>query len=109
MKTALIAGLIALTPTLAFAEAKLDKWQKSALQLVKKEKQVTEAKWRDPKENVLWVEVASDGSSRDGFAQYLCMVLMDAGAPENVLKTVWLYDKTGYVSGQSALGMAACR
>ncbi|MCM0751174.1 hypothetical protein DEA98_06820 [Brucella pseudogrignonensis] len=38
MKTALIAGLIALTPTLAFAEAELADWQKTGLETIKEEK-----------------------------------------------------------------------
>ncbi|QGA56178.1 hypothetical protein [Brucella sp. 2280] len=110
MKTALIAGLLALTPTLAFAEAELADWQKSALTTVKREKGIIDAKWRSPQNNMLWVSVQPDGSRRDGLAETICLLLTTTpGAPEGELKTVWIFDPAGYVRGQPSMGETACR
>ncbi len=109
MKVLALATAVALTATAAQA-ATLQKWQKKALKDVKAEKTVLDAKWRMPETNVLWVAMAPDGGSRDGFADYLCMVLADSGAPEGDLKTVFIYDPSTYEAGAgSAMGMAACR
>lgn len=94
----------------AFAAQKLKPWQAKALELIKKEKKVVKAKWRRPGANVLHVAMQSDGSRRDGFAQYLCMVLPDAGAPKGELKTIFIYDPAAYKSDSgSTMGLAACR
>lgn len=86
------------------------KWQKKALNLVKEEPKVLDAKWRDTQTNVLWVAMEPDGTPRDGFAQMLCMTFIKAGAPEGDLKTIWIYDRRGFADGgQKAMGMAACR
>jgi len=94
----------------AFAAQKLKPWQTKALKLIKKEKKVVKAKWRSPGANVLYVALQPDGTSRNGFAQYLCMVLPDAGAPKGELKSIFIYDPETYESGGgSVMGMAACR
>ncbi|WP_321383596.1 hypothetical protein [Rhizobium sp.] len=93
----------------ASADVKLKPWQSKALKAVKSEKKVVDAKWRSPENNMLWVAMQPDGSLRDGFAQYLCLVPMNAGAPEGDLKTVWIYDPANFESGIQKMGMAACR
>lgn len=99
----------------AAAAEKLKPWQEKALKLVKQEKRVLDAFWRMPSRNVLYVAMQPDGGRKDGFAEYLCMLLADAGAPKGQMKMVQIYDpatfrayreKTG--SGRS-MGMAACR
>lgn len=88
----------------------LKPWQIRAATMVQAEKKVLAAKWRDPVMNVLHVAVQPNGSRREGFAQYLCMLLPDAGAPQGVLKTIFIYDPASYKSGSgSAMGIAACR
>lgn len=89
--------------------ADLAPWQTKALKLVKAEKTVVDAKWRMADQNVLWVAMQPDGSSRDGFAQYLCMTLNDAGAPTGTLKTIFVYDPESFKSSGRQMGMAACR
>jgi len=108
-------GIIAALALPATAAEDLKPWQKKALELVKKEKKVLDAFWRMPSRNILFIAMKPDGSRKDGFAQYVCMLLADAGAPKGELKMVEVHDpatfrayreKTG--SGGS-MGMAACR
>lgn len=102
---AIIAAAIA---TMIANTAVAADWQTGALKEVKSEKTVLDAKWRMPSENVLWVSMAADGSSRDGFAEYLCGILSDTG-PSDALKTVWIYDPATYKNGGNPMGKAACR
>lgn len=108
-KFALSALIVTAAGSTAFSAAKLNTWQVKALKIVKNEKKVLDANWRAPENNVLYVSMAPDGSRRDGFAQYLCMVFAKAGAPEGELKTVFIYDPVNYESGNQWMGMAACR
>lgn len=105
MKSLIAAILVVATPLAAHAAAD---WQRKALSAVKAEKTVLDAKWRMPNQNVLWVAMAADGSSRDGFAEYLCEVITEA-APDGSLKTVWIYDPASYKAGGTAMGKAACK
>lgn len=93
----------------AFAQGTLNPWQVKALKAVKSEKSVVDARWRMPETNVLWISMQPDGSSRDGFAQYICILLVKAGAPEGDLKTVWIYDPDAFETGGKEMGIAACR
>ena len=116
MRRMMLACLLAVVLALPAAAAeKLQPWQEKALKLVKQEKKVLDAFWRMPSRNVLYVAMQPDGGRKDGFAEYLCMLLADAGAPKGQMKMVQIYDpatfrayreKTG--SGRS-MGMAACR
>ena len=110
MKTvcAISLALVAFTQT-AVAEDAPQPWQAKALKTVKQEKKVIDARWRSAESNMLWVAVQPDGSNRDGFAQYLCMIFNKAGAPEGELKTVWIYDPASFEDGGKQIGMAACR
>lgn len=109
MKPMILATLFLSAAVPALAETKPVKWQVAALKSVKAEKSVLAARWRMPETNVLWVSVAADGSRRDGFAEYLCMLFDDAGAPADELKTIFIYDPAGYKDGAREIGMAACR
>ena len=108
-----VAVSLAVVP--AQAKQKLQPWQKKALALVKQEKKVLDAFWRDPAHNVLFVAMKPDGTSRDGFAQYLCMQLKSAGAPEGKLNSVFIYDPETYrkyvekTGSGSKMGWAFCR
>lgn len=108
IKTLVLALAAAISVTSAQA-ATLQKWQTKALKQVKAEKTVIDARWRAPESNVLWVAMQPDGGSRNGFAEYLCMVLSDNGAPAGELKTIFIYDPAAYKAGGSAMGIAACR
>ena len=107
MKLTLAVAIAVLAANAAQA-SNLKAWQIDALDEVKAENTVLDARWRMPETNVLWVAMTPDGSRRDGFAQYLCMAL--GGAPEGDLKTIFIYDPATYKDGiGEAMGMAACR
>ena len=89
-------------------------WHENALRLVKAETKILDATWKSASANVLHAAMKSDGTRRDGFAQYLCMLFSDAGAPKGELKTVFIYDPATYEAYQnggsgSDIGIAACR
>ncbi len=92
----------------------LKPWQEKALQLIKQEKKVLDARWKMPSRNVLHVAMKPDGTRHDGFAEYLCMLFGDAGAPKGELKSVFIFDPAtykAYLEGGSGrhMGMALCR
>lgn len=75
MKTFLTAALSMLAAS-PLAAATAD-WRDTATALIRQEKTVVDAMFTQPIS--LWVSMRDDGSRRDGFANYLCMVLYDAG------------------------------
>ncbi|APX70520.1 MULTISPECIES: hypothetical protein [Brucella] len=108
MKTALIAGLLALTPTLAFAETELADWQKAGLEKIKEEKKVRDAMWSQGIS--LWVGLDDDGTNRRGFGEYICLVLNQAGRPKGKFVSVSLLDHAAFMRGEhKELGKAVCQ
>jgi len=99
----------------AAAEEKLKPWQIKALQLLKQEKKVLDAWWRMPSRNILFIAMRPDGTRKDGFAEYVCMLLADTGAPKGKLKIVEVHDPATFqaykehTGSGSSMGMAACR
>ena len=109
----IFALLIAVTFAAQANSEELKPWQAKALNMVKAEKKVMDARWKSPGANMLHVSMKSDGSSRNGFAQYLCMLFKDAGGPDD-LKSVYIYDPATYEAYKnggsgSDMGLAACR
>jgi len=108
-----LSGLALAAPT--NANEKLKPWQQKALQLLKQEKKVVDAFWRMPSRNILFIAMQPDGGRKDGYAEYVCMLLADAGAPKGELKMVQVYDPATFraykerTGSGSSMGMAACR
>ncbi|MDH4229957.1 MAG: hypothetical protein OEW11_09500 [Nitrospirota bacterium] len=98
-----VATCLLLIPVISLAD------RQSALNAVRTEKGVSGARWRA---NNLRVLVRDDGSSRNGFAEYLCMLVIDH-TPEMVpppagqwlLVTILDADDPNQTH---QLGMAAC-
>lgn len=86
MKTLLMIGmLVAANPATAGTE-----WKAEALEEIKAEQNVVEAMWSRP--SILWVSMRDDGSRRDGYADYLCMVLRDHGKPDKDRIRIRIWD-----------------
>jgi len=66
-------------------------WKLKALKEVRKEKSVVEAMFPENANSSFWVSMRDDGSRRDGFAEYICLVLKDNGMPsaEFIVIRVW--------------------
>lgn len=65
-------------------------WRDIAVAEIKKEPKVVDAMFT---QNIsLWVSVADDGSNRDGFASYLCLLLADAGMQEGDFVVIKVWD-----------------
>lgn len=77
MKTLLLAAAVA-------------SWQAPALDAIKTEKEVVEATFPAP--NSLWVSVRSNGSNRDGLAEYYCLTLQLEGKPKGKTIVVRVLD-----------------
>ncbi|WP_146226090.1 hypothetical protein [Phyllobacterium leguminum] len=108
MKTILIAALLALAPTLAFAETNLEDWQKVGLEKIKGEKKVRDAIWSQGIS--LWVALDDDGTKRSGFGEYLCLVLNQAGRPKGRFVAISLLDYAAMLRQEhKELGKAICQ
>lgn len=83
MRAIIAAALAAITvPALA------SEWRDQAVEEILTEPKVVEAMFTQ--DLSLWVSVRDDGSSRDGFAEYLCLVLSDFRPPdEPVIISIW--------------------
>ena len=83
-------------------------WQDRALLLARAERSVLGAEWGQ--DISFWVSMRDDGKNRDGFGQYLCFVLDDAGRPAGQLVAVTIWDvSTVSSSSPRKLGAAICK
>ena len=83
---------------------------KSALEEIRKEKNISEAFLNDA--NVLYVSVADDGTKRDGYAMYICGILAEHKATVKMVKVM----KVGSINDPNAtnaygiqLGESMCK
>ncbi|WP_218376910.1 hypothetical protein [Chitinophaga sp. sic0106] len=74
---------------------------RKALYMVQDEAKVTDAKFID---NILYVKVIDDGTRRDGYAQYLCLLLREYRSTIHQVKVV--NSGPGSFEEASALGQA---
>lgn len=82
-------------------------WRDAALEEVKTERAVIEAMFSQSIS--LWVSVRDDGTRRDGFARYLCLVLSDAGKPTDEFVVVHVWDAAKMARQEMVeLGKAEC-
>jgi hypothetical protein len=82
-------------------------WQETAIQEIEAEPKVVEAMFQNGG-RVLWVSMQDDGTSRDGFADYLCLILSEAGRPEDQGVTVRIWDASVMRDELRQIGEGRC-
>ena len=75
----------------------LVQWQLNALKAVRSEKQVVEALFTQSIS--LWVSVRDNGTPRNGYAEYLCLLLYDHSMPVGELVIITIFDAAKMASG----------
>jgi hypothetical protein len=72
-------------------KADTEAWRQKAIKAVRSEKQVVEAMFPNNSNASFWASMRDNKTRRDGFAEYLCLVLNDSGMPkgEFVVITIW--------------------
>jgi hypothetical protein len=94
--TLLYCSLAAAAP----AQSQLD----AALSEVKMEEKVFDASWQDTELPILVARMFDDGSRRNGYAGYLCMLLSEHGINGGVVRVVDVVGKE-----MRELGRASCK
>ena len=61
----------------SFASASAGNWREQAISVLKTEPKVVDAMFTQ--DISLWVSMKDDGSRRDGYAEYVCLALYEAG------------------------------
>lgn len=103
-KFALIVAL--LMGTAANADDLLP-WQETAVELAREEGKVMDAMWSQSIS--FWVIMADDGTRRDGYASYLCLVLNQAGRPQGEFVSISVWDAaTAGTNSPRKIGQAMC-
>lgn len=98
-----IATFAAVAPAAHAEEA----WRDKAVTMIGEEKAVVEAMFPQPKS--LWVSVRDDGSNRDGYADYMCLVLHDAGMPKGDFVVIRILDAASLARDEmKELGRSEC-
>lgn len=72
-------------------------WHDAAIEMIRNEPKVVEAMF--PHDGGLWVSVAPDGTPRDGLAEYMCLVMLDAGKPPKEFVVVHIWDAAAMARG----------
>jgi hypothetical protein len=102
----LLAGAFTLLPPIGQAQ-ELKPWQDIALELVRNEARVLDAMWSQSIS--FWVAMADNGSRRDGYAEYICFILADAGMPDGTFVSISIWDAATMNSNKlKKLGQANC-
>ncbi|WP_156334080.1 MULTISPECIES: hypothetical protein [unclassified Shinella] len=100
-------GILALSLLLPLSVAADDAWRDKAIDLIRKEKVVVEAMF--PQRISLWVSVRDDGSRRDGLADYMCLLLSEAGMPKGDLVIIRILDAAALARDEmTELGKSEC-
>lgn len=90
------------------AAASASEWRDAALNEIRKEASVVEAMF--PQSLSLWVSMRDDGTRRDGFANYLCLILAETGKPSGDLVIVHIWDAANMArENMVEIGRTECR
>lgn len=73
-------------------QVRTDAWRQKALKAVKAEPKVVEAIFPNDARNSFWASVRDDGTRRDGYAEYLCMSLVENGMPKGSFIVIRIWD-----------------
>lgn len=85
-------------------------WKLKSTQEVRNEKSVVEAMFPDNSNSSFWVSVRDDGSRRDGYADYLCLVLKDSGMPKGKFIVIKIWDAYSMAAGKfKEIGRSECK
>lgn len=104
MKSFGLAVVALLVPAASFAA---DDWREKAIALIREEPKVIEAMFPQPIS--LWVSARDDGSNRDGYADYVCLLLSEAGMPQGEHITIRILDAAALSNDQmTELGRGQC-
>lgn len=76
-------------------------WMTKALGLLRTEPKIVESLFNQDSPRSLWVSVEDDGTRRDGYAEYLCLVLYDAEMPVGGYTVIHVYDAAAMTAGES--------
>jgi hypothetical protein len=77
---------------LVVRDTRNDGWHVAAAQAVAKETSVVEATFPNNSSSSFWVSVRDDGSRRDGFAEYVCLLLIEGGMPKGEFVVIRVWD-----------------
>ncbi len=96
------------TEELAAKEKATKEWQEKAIKLAVAEPKVYEAMWSQSIS--FWVLMDDDGTDRRGFADYICILLNDAGKPEGEFVVVTIWDRVSTATDSPRkIGKSQCR
>lgn len=92
-----LAGLTAALTASGTASAQAQQvgtevWRQKALKAVRAEPKVVEAMFPNNARNSFWASVRDDGTRRDGYAEYLCMSLVESGMPKGSFIVIRIWD-----------------
>lgn len=108
-------GFIVSTMSLLFAGSSASQgneaWREKAVQVIlNDEPKVVEAMFPNDAPNSFWVSMRDDGSRRDGFAEYLCLVMHQNGMPDGKLTVIRIWDAGAMARGDMReIGRFDCR
>lgn len=100
--------IIALAAILATSTAALASWPDQIIDNIRSESKVVEAMFQNDG-RTLWVSMRDDGSVRDGFARYLCLVLGDEPNPPTDFVIVHIWDAARMKDDLVEIGYSECR
>lgn len=77
-----------------------DAWRQKALKAVRAESKVVEAMFPNDARSSFWASVRDDGTRRDGYAEYLCLSLIESGMPKGSFIVIRVWDARAMAKSQ---------
>lgn len=105
-----LVSLLVLAVLTTAALAQEDWRQKSLDAIAANDPTVIEAIFPNDAPNSFWASMRDDGSRRDGFAEYLCLILHQHGMPKGDLVVIRIWDADVMARGEMReLGRFDCK
>lgn len=83
--------------TMAFAS---EPWMDKSIAALHEEPKIVEVLFNQDSAQSLWISVQDDGTRRDGFAEYACVILHDSGMPIGGFTVIHIYDAKFMAAGE---------
>jgi len=85
-------------------------WMEKAVGELRKEKKIVEVMFPNGLSTSLWISVRDDGSRRDGYAEYACLILIQSEMPMKKFTVIHIWDAAAMSRGeQKELGRYECQ
>lgn len=100
--------IVAMMAAILIATASVP-WMDKSLAALREEPKIVEVLFNQDSAQSIWISVVDDGTRRDGFAEYACVILHASGMPLGSFTVIHIYDAKSMAAGEmNEIGRYEC-